>query len=396
MPSETVKEHVPGVIDLLVTESKKDMRNLHDAVSPRGRSNEETCYSAAEEQLHSCDRVGTSSEMKKDKLNNTRYFVIKSLNHQNIQMSIKKGIWATQVMNEPILEEAFQNSGKVILIFSVNMSGFFQGYAQMMSSVGWRRDNIWSQGGGKNNPWGRSFKVKWLRLHDLPFQKTLHLKNPWNEFKPVKISRDCQELPGDIGAALCELLDEGNDMNTNLFRDEISGDGFSARGPYIEPFHSVQDEDFNVPPMHMSPLLYSSLLYHHQAEASRFQLPYQRADVILNNISNGPESSKVKQSRHSEINESSANKINSSSTIDSWGVSADGSTLIGNFTEDDILEMTYEEYLEAHTQASRRLHLTAAGRSMSWPKSSSSKERSDDSQSASSSKKRTYHQSSLE
>ena len=77
-------------------------------VHPRGRSNEETCHSAAEEPVHSCERVGTSSEIKKNNLNNTRYFVIKSLNQQNIQMSIKKGIWATQVMNEPILEEAFQ------------------------------------------------------------------------------------------------------------------------------------------------------------------------------------------------------------------------------------------------------------------------------------------------
>jgi hypothetical protein len=74
-----------------------------------------------------------------------------------------------------------QNSDKVILIFSVNMSGFFQGYAQMMSPVGWRRDNVWSQGIGKSNPWGRSFKVKWLQLNDLPFQKTLHLKNPLND-----------------------------------------------------------------------------------------------------------------------------------------------------------------------------------------------------------------------
>lgn len=77
-------------------------------MSTRGRSNEETCRSGAEEQVHSCDRVGTSSEMKKDKLNSRRYFIIKSLNHENIQLSIKKGIWATQVMNEPILEEAFQ------------------------------------------------------------------------------------------------------------------------------------------------------------------------------------------------------------------------------------------------------------------------------------------------
>ena len=72
------------------------------------------------------------------------------------------------------------------------MSGYFQGYAQMISSVGLRRDQVWSQGNGGRNPWGRSFEVNWLRLYDLPFQRTLHLKNPWNQDKPVKISRDCQ------------------------------------------------------------------------------------------------------------------------------------------------------------------------------------------------------------
>lgn len=44
---------------------------------------------------------------KRGKLCNTRYFIIKSLNHKNIQLSIEKGIWATQVVNEPILEDAF-------------------------------------------------------------------------------------------------------------------------------------------------------------------------------------------------------------------------------------------------------------------------------------------------
>ncbi|KAK6137638.1 hypothetical protein DH2020_028564 [Rehmannia glutinosa] len=283
------------------------------------------------------------------------------------------------------------------------MSGFFQGYAQMMSSVGWRRDNIWSQGSGKNTPWGRSFKVKWLRLNDLPFQKTLHLKNPWNEFKPVKISRDCQvstvpafretydiwllvhegmtrlfifqELPGDIGEALCELLDEGYDMDINLKRDEVSGGDFSVRRPYIEPF--LYDDDINVPPMHMAPVLYPSLLYQHQAEVSRFQMPHQRAGLMLNNSSNVPGAPKVKQSRSCQINGSSANRSDTGSN--NWGLSAEGSPLIGTFTEDDILEMTYEEYLEAHTRGSRRLHHSAAGRSTSLQKSSSSKERSDDS-----------------
>lgn len=85
-----------------------------------------------------------------------------------------------------------QNSDCVILIFSVNMSGAFQGYAKMMSSIGRRRDNVWREGRGKSNPWGRNFKVKWLCLNDLPFHETLHLKNPLNDYKPVKISRDCQ------------------------------------------------------------------------------------------------------------------------------------------------------------------------------------------------------------
>ncbi|KAL0324376.1 UNVERIFIED_CONTAM: Zinc finger CCCH domain-containing protein 45 [Sesamum calycinum] len=232
------------------------------------------------------------------------------------------------------------------------MSGFFQGYAQMMSSVSWRRDNIWSQGSGKNNPWGRSFKVKWLRLHDLPFQRTLHLKNPWNDFKPVKISRDCQELPADIGEALCELLDEGNDMHLNLKMDEISGDDFSARKPYIEPFHSVQDEDFNVPPMHMTPVLYPSLLYQHQAEASRFQFPQQRAGLMFNNSSNVPGASKVKQSRHCLVDGSSANRTDNSSRTNNWGMSAETSPLIGTFTEDDILEMVLVSHLKLYSEIS--------------------------------------------
>lgn len=190
--------------------------------SPAYRANEKPCQMGAEGKGHSVGKLQNSTEVKKVKPRKTRYFIIKSLNHQNLQLSIKKGIWATQVMNEPILEEAFhvrtlilyldifmnilsivtvhrhililQSSGKVILIFSVNASGFFQGYAQMMSTFGWRRDNLWSQGTGGNNPWGRSFKVKWLQLNDLPFAKTLHLKNPLNDNKPVKISRDCQVL----------------------------------------------------------------------------------------------------------------------------------------------------------------------------------------------------------
>ncbi|XP_039035523.1 YTH domain-containing protein 1-like [Hibiscus syriacus] len=303
MSSDTARENT-SVVDSSVTEWKNDMGNSDDLENEYGypiRSQELEHFKVAD---------------KRGKLCNTRYFIIKSLNHQNIQLSIEKGIWATQVMNEPILEEAFHNSGSVILIFSVNMSGFFQGYAQMMSSVGWRRDNVWSQGSGKGKPWGRSFKVKWLCLNHLPFQKTLHLKNPLNGYKPVKISRDCQELPQDIGEVLCELLDVSNDVDVSLNRDDLA-----SKRPSLESPYSLGDEDNNVPQLHMSwavtPMPYNPCLYSHTLATDCFPTTMGASKVAK-------------------------------------------SPLASTLTEDDFLEMTYEEYLEAHGRISKQLchHVT--------------------------------------
>ncbi|KAF8380362.1 hypothetical protein HHK36_027847 [Tetracentron sinense] len=327
----------------------------------------EECYPpTAEEPLHSPVGVGNLSATRNDKLYTTRYFIIKSLNHHNIELSIEKGIWATQVMNEPILEEAFRNSGKVILIFSVNMSGFFQGYAQMMSSVGWRRDNVWSQASGGNNPWGRSFEVKWLRLHNLPFQKTLHLKNPLNDYKPVKISRDCQELSPDIGEALCGLLDNKIDVDGKLKRNNFSRDDVLLKRPCIEPLGSLQDEDYfhNVPPLHMAwartPTLYPSLPYQHvtQSEASNFHLAHGRSPegFIPENLPTTFGASKGTQMNYSL---SSGNPTNvqgnrdMSFQLDSGGLTAERSPLASSLSEDDFLEMSYEEYLEVHGRNNR-------------------------------------------
>lgn len=58
---------------------------------------------------------------------------------------------------------------------------------------------------------GGTFRVVWLRRYDLPFGATEHLTNPLNEGKPVKIGRDGQELPPDVGEALVALIEEGAD-----------------------------------------------------------------------------------------------------------------------------------------------------------------------------------------
>ncbi|KAL7610767.1 hypothetical protein Lser_V15G09793 [Lactuca serriola] len=378
-----------SVVDSSVTEWKPDVEIKNNQESPNDKVEKDAYRSGAEDQDHSCEQVGTSNANKRSKSSDTRYFIIKSLNHDNIQLSIQRGIWATQVMNEPILEEAYHNSGKVILIFSVNMSGFFQGYAQMMSSVGWRRDNVWSHGHGGSKPWGRSFKVKWLRLQDLPFQKTLHLKNPLNQYKPVKISRDCQELPQDIGEALCELIDGENCLDENQTSYAFNMDILAPS------FYGLQEEECEVAvaptPMHIAatPMMYPSMVYQHESEASRF---HQRQAAGGFHNHNTEESSFMNKN----VDMVGGDK---SLVCDDWDLCAErnggghGHANNNNaaITDDDILEMTYEEYLEAHARGGKRMSRQPEPCRRKSRDSSISKEHDDESDSRSRSRKRSRH-----
>lgn len=60
-----------------------------------------------------------------DKLYDTKYFIIKSLNHQNIRLSIEKGIWATQIMNERILDDAFHVRDRFFLISNYAVGNYY-------------------------------------------------------------------------------------------------------------------------------------------------------------------------------------------------------------------------------------------------------------------------------
>ncbi|XP_040397034.1 3'-5' RNA helicase YTHDC2 isoform X2 [Cygnus olor] len=55
-----------------------------------------------------------------------RYFVMKSNNLQNLDISQQKGVWSTRPSNERKLNRAFWESSMVYLIFSVQGSGHFQ------------------------------------------------------------------------------------------------------------------------------------------------------------------------------------------------------------------------------------------------------------------------------
>jgi hypothetical protein len=67
--------------------------------------------------------------------------------------------------------------------------------------------NVWEGGAAI----GGTFRVEWKRRYDLPFEATGHMHNPLNEGKPLRICRDGQELPPELGRALTHLIDQGAD-----------------------------------------------------------------------------------------------------------------------------------------------------------------------------------------
>uniref|UniRef100_A0A3Q3N0Y6 YTH domain-containing family protein n=1 Tax=Labrus bergylta TaxID=56723 RepID=A0A3Q3N0Y6_9LABR len=150
-------------------------------------------------------------------LRDARFFLIKSNNHENVSLAKAKGVWSTLPVNEKKLNAAFRSARSVVLVFSVRESGKFQGFARLSSESHHGGSPIhWVLPAGMNAKMlGGVFKIDWLCRRDLPFTKTAHLSNPWNEHKPVKIGRDGQEIQPDIGAQLCALfpLDENVDVH---------------------------------------------------------------------------------------------------------------------------------------------------------------------------------------
>ncbi|KAF2281014.1 uncharacterized protein EI97DRAFT_447115 [Westerdykella ornata] len=199
-----------------------------------------------------------------------RYFIVKSLTLQDLESSVRTGIWATQSHNEDALNKAYHTAENVYLIFSANKSGEYFGYARMASpiledatsllefppkkdvaeaddvpksiptpatefapkgriiddsargTIFWEAELSESEGEGGDvvkqdshaevdpsgvaQGWGKPFKVEWISTNRLPFYRTRGLRNPWNANREVKIARDGTELETSVGERLVQMF----------------------------------------------------------------------------------------------------------------------------------------------------------------------------------------------
>ncbi|KFA64185.1 hypothetical protein S40285_00873 [Stachybotrys chlorohalonatus IBT 40285] len=195
-----------------------------------------------------------------------RFFILKSLTVEDLDLSCRTGIWATQSHNEEALSKAFKTSDNVFLVFSANKSGEYFGYGRMVSEINedpaaaiefapkaqatneydlpkaistdateyapkgriiddstrgtifWEAERDDSDSGSDNESeagsnhadesqtWGKPFKLEWLSTTRLPFYRTRGLRNPWNSNREVKIARDGTELEPSVGRRLIGLF----------------------------------------------------------------------------------------------------------------------------------------------------------------------------------------------
>lgn len=127
------------------------------------------------------------------------YFVMKSNNQENVDIAMARGVWSTPPQNQIKLDRAFNQFKNVLLIFSVKESGRFAGFARL-ASMSMKCDGQdgpcpvdWILPPGlTNRNFDTIFNLDWICKLELPFNSTVHLFNPLNEGKPVKVARDGQ------------------------------------------------------------------------------------------------------------------------------------------------------------------------------------------------------------
>ncbi|TVY20398.1 Zinc finger CCCH domain-containing protein 45 [Lachnellula arida] len=196
-----------------------------------------------------------------------KFFIVKSLTVEDLELSVRNGIWATQSHNEEALNKAYKAADNVYLVFSANKSGEYFGYARMTSPINddpsaaiqfapkaqsvedpelpkaiptpvtefspkgriiddsargtifWEverdevdgeEEEVQSNRSDEDTPqskaWGKPFKIEWISTMRLPFYRTRGLRNPWNSNREVKIARDGTELETSIGRRLLGLF----------------------------------------------------------------------------------------------------------------------------------------------------------------------------------------------
>eukprot|EP00041_Stephanoeca_diplocostata_P022837 m.549486 g.549486 ORF g.549486 m.549486 type:complete len:699 (+) comp22160_c0_seq12:216-2312(+) len=161
-----------------------------------------------------------------------RFYVIKCFSESDIYNSIKTGLWTSTERGYVKLSKALNESQRqardspsrsedeeeqnddapkqrapIYLFFSVNGSGHFCGVAELMSCDAAGRLSPANQNEQQHETCeSNQVQVRWHFVKDIPNVEFKHIRNPWNDNKPIPQSGDTQEVPFAQGSALLRVI----------------------------------------------------------------------------------------------------------------------------------------------------------------------------------------------
>ncbi|RQX73117.1 YT521-B family protein, partial [Toxoplasma gondii CAST] len=145
---------------------------------------------------------------------NVRFFILRSRIAYNIEVAMQYNMWATRAHNDAVLGAALTACKYVVLLFSVNNTHHFCGWAVMRSRPGQCRfkSDLFRgaegpHGGSQSRFEGKTFDLEWIRKMPLDFRECEGLLNPLNQNLPVYRARDGQEVAPAVGRAVCGIFE---------------------------------------------------------------------------------------------------------------------------------------------------------------------------------------------
>lgn len=119
----------------------------------------------------------------------TRFFIIKSDNLKNLEISFKNSIWSSsKATNNKLLKSYNNGKNRVFLFFSINGSGKFSGVAEMTSNI--KTESVSNNSLITKEKFSQWFNIHWLLFKEIPNRYFRHILIPNNEMKSVTNSKN--------------------------------------------------------------------------------------------------------------------------------------------------------------------------------------------------------------
>lgn len=125
-----------------------------------------------------------------------RYFLMRCAEARVVDRAHTTRLWPVAAGLVDRLNDAFASGEGVVLIFTVSLSGSYQGAARMVSTAGQAANTGWA-----------ACRLEWIKRADVPYSEAEHLINPLSDPpQPVRAGKNGTEIAPGVAEELLGML----------------------------------------------------------------------------------------------------------------------------------------------------------------------------------------------